>query len=65
MATFVKVGKKHKTIVRKKGISKSATFVTKAEAVRWASKLEARIDNGEYNGIPAITFAELIDRYLK
>lgn len=65
MATFVKVGKKHKAIVRKKGISKAATFVTKAEAVRWANELEARIDNGEYNGIPAITFAELIDKYLK
>lgn len=65
MATYVKVGKKTKAIVRKKGKQKSATFLTKGEAVKWATELEALIERGEYSGTPAMTFAELLDKYLK
>ncbi|EXI61644.1 integrase [Mannheimia granulomatis] len=65
MATIIKNGNKWRVQIRKKGIYKAATFSTKTEANRWAYAIEAQIDAGEYNTIPNILFAELIDKYLK
>ncbi|MDH2998072.1 integrase [Pasteurellaceae bacterium LFhippo2] len=65
MATITKRNSQWRVQVRKKGISKSATFNTKADAVSWANKIESMIDSGEYDSIPRITFAELIDKYIK
>ncbi|MGX2974669.1 tyrosine-type recombinase/integrase [Ursidibacter arcticus] len=65
MATIIKNRNKWRAQIRKKGIYKSASFHTKAEATRWAYALEAQIDAGEYNTTPNILFAELIDKYLK
>lgn len=65
MATILKNGKKWRAQVRKKGITKTKTFLTKSEAVSWAQWLESQIEAGEYNTIPSITFSDLIDKYLK
>lgn len=43
MATYQKRGKAWRAMVRKNGISKSGTFDTKAEAVKWATTTEAEI----------------------
>lgn len=47
MATFQKRGKAWRAIVRKKGFSKTGTFDTKAEAMEWATTVEAGILAGE------------------
>lgn len=65
MATITKRGDKWRVHVRKKGINKTATFGTKTEAVRWAQSLESQIDAGEYSPVPKMTFAELIDKYVR
>lgn len=65
MATYIKNGKKWRAQVRKMGKSKSASFDTKSESVRWAMALEAAIEAGEHNGIAKITFGELLDKYIK
>ncbi|MDY2946644.1 MAG: integrase [Mannheimia varigena] len=65
MATILKNGKKWRAQVRRKGVNKSKTFLTKSEAVSWGQWLESQIEAGEYNTIPSITFSDLIDKYLK
>ena len=47
------------------GVSKSATFLTQADAKKWAEMLEKQLESGKYNEIPDITLDELIDKYLK
>ena len=49
--------------VAKLGIRKSATFDTKAEAQKWAAKIETEIQNGKYALFADKTFGELLDRY--
>lgn len=65
MATIIKRGEKWRVQIVKKGIRKSATFATKAEANRWALSIESQIDAGEYSPVPKMTFAELIDKYVE
>lgn len=66
MATITKRGNNWRAQVRRKGVNKSLQFRTKAEAVSWAKALEERIINGTYHtGIPFITFADVIDKYIK
>ncbi|WP_273396111.1 integrase [Actinobacillus porcinus] len=66
MATFNKVNGKWRVQVRKKGITKSAYFRTKAEAQAWAYDIENKIlSNDYYNRTPNITFADLLDKYIK
>lgn len=66
MATITKQANgKYRVQIRKKGVSKSAVFATKAEGQRWAIAVESQIDAGEFSGIPKITFAELLDKYIK
>lgn len=64
MATIAQRGNKWRVHIRKKGITKTGTFSTKAEAVRWANFIESQIEVGEYSPIPKMTFAELIDKYV-
>ncbi|VTU07641.1 Uncharacterised protein [Actinobacillus porcinus] len=66
MATFNKVNGKWRVQVRKKGITKSAYFRTKAEAQAWAYDIENKIlSNDYYNRTPNITFSDLLDKYIK
>ncbi|BBE88050.1 hypothetical protein CHBNII4_10750 [Haemophilus influenzae] len=65
MATIIKNGKRWRAQVRKFGVSKSATFLTQADAKKWAEMLEKQLESGKYNEIPDITLDELIDKYLK
>lgn len=65
MATIIKRGDNWRVQIRKKGITKSATFATKTEASRWALSVESQIEAGEYSAVPKMTFAELIDKYVE
>ncbi|WP_112122342.1 integrase [Haemophilus influenzae] len=65
MATIIKNGKRWRAQVRKFGVSKSATFLTQADAKKWAEMLEKQLESGKYSEIPDITLDELIDKYLK
>ncbi|MEE6074906.1 tyrosine-type recombinase/integrase [Avibacterium paragallinarum] len=65
MATFTKRNNTWRAQVRKKGIVKSKSFRTKAEAVAWANRTEMEIDTGSYSEIVDIPFSEVIDRYLR
>ena len=65
MATIIKNGKRWHAQVRKFGVSKSAIFLTQADAKKWAEMLEKQIESEKYNEIPDITLDELIDKYLK
>lgn len=66
MATITKRNNKWRVQIRRKGVSKSEQFRTKAEAAAWADEIESKIKNGSYNtGIPYMTFAEVIDKYIK
>ncbi|MCK8927485.1 integrase [Haemophilus influenzae] len=65
MATIIKNGKRWHAQVRKFGVSKSAIFLTQADAKKWAEMLEKQIESEKYNEIPDITLDEPIDKYLK
>lgn len=49
--------------VRRAGVSKSASFSTKAEAVAWATAIEAEILAGQRGEVPNKTFGDLLERY--
>lgn len=63
MATFSKRGGVWRVQVRRKGITKSATFTTKAEAVAWAMKMEADILAGRRGAVPDKIFRDLLEKY--
>lgn len=65
MASYQKRGNNWRAVVRKRGISKSRTFHSKARAVAWATKLENEILDGIYNRVENKTFGELLQRYEK
>lgn len=66
MATFERVGKKWKAVIRRKGYpKKTKTFDTKREANAWAVNYENTLkQNSNENLIKKITFEALIKRYL-
>lgn len=49
--------------VRRHGVSKSAAFSTKAEAVAWATMVEAEILSGKRGEVPDKLFGDLLERY--
>lgn len=49
--------------VRRNGLSKSASFNTKAQASAWATELEAGALAGKYSGVADKTFGELLEKY--
>ncbi|MDO8369269.1 MAG: site-specific integrase [Candidatus Nitrotoga sp.] len=63
MASFRKRGLTWTAEIRRKGVSTSATFSTKAEAVAWAAKEEANIIAGKRGDIPNKTFGDLLSKY--
>ncbi|MFC1154504.1 tyrosine-type recombinase/integrase [Pasteurella multocida] len=65
MATFNKQKSGWRVQIRKKGVYKSATFRTKADAQAWALDIEQKIINGVFTDIPDITFSQLVDKYIK
>lgn len=65
MATYTKIASGWRAQIRKSGISKSKNFRTKAEAQAWAMDIEKQIVEGEFGKIPDITFAELVDKYIR
>lgn len=66
MATFEKVGKRWKAVIRRKGYPKrTKTFDTKREANAWATSYENSLMQGINDDlIKKITFEALIRRYL-
>ncbi|MCR1769020.1 MULTISPECIES: integrase [Burkholderia] len=66
MASYRKRGKTWRAEVARGGVRESGSFDTKAEAIAWATKLEAEIDAGKrrsYSKIPK-TLSDGIDEYL-
>ncbi|CAM2175500.1 Phage integrase family protein [Burkholderia latens] len=67
MASYRKRGKTWRAEVARGGIRESSSFDTKAEAIAWATKLEAEIDAGKrrsYSKIPK-TLSDGFDEYLE
>ncbi|WP_414451261.1 tyrosine-type recombinase/integrase [Burkholderia sp. 22PA0099] len=67
MASYRKRGKTWRAEVARGGVRESQSFDTKAEAIAWATKLEAEIDAGKrrsYSKIPK-TLSDAIDEYLE
>ncbi|MGT2471678.1 tyrosine-type recombinase/integrase [Paraburkholderia terrae] len=67
MASYRKRGATWRAEVAKAGIRESCTFDTKAEAVAWATKLEAEIDAGQRRSYSKVqkTLADAMDEYLE
>ncbi len=65
MATFTKRGMRWRAQVRKAGHSRCETFATRADAQRWATKIEAQADSLRASGVMQATesLGDLIDRY--
>lgn len=64
MAHLYQDGDKWRCQVEKRGIRKSRTFRTRAEAVAWANRTEAEIEAGARGVVQQhLTFADLLDRY--
>lgn len=63
MATFTKRGTAWRAQVRRKGVSMSETFPTKAQAQAWANKVEADLIAGKLGAAPDKTFGDLMERY--
>lgn len=63
MASFRKRGLTWTAEVRRKGVSISATFSTKAEAQAWAAKTEVEIIAGKRGDVPNKTFGQLLEKY--
>lgn len=65
MATIVKRGKSWFVQVRRKGVSKSASFPTKGQASAWATHIESEILSGLHHVGSLKTFEHAVDRYLE
>lgn len=63
MASIRKRGESWTVEVRRKGIFKSSTFPTKAQAQAWAVQTEAEILAGKTGSIPNKTFGDLLTHY--
>jgi len=63
MATFERREGTWRVKVRKSGVSRSATFRTKAEAVSWSIKVEAEIQAMKSGLIPNKSFGDVLQRY--
>jgi hypothetical protein len=67
MATYRKRGSSWRAEVAKGGIRETKSFDTKAEAVAWATHLEAEIDAGRRRSYSKVqkTLSDAFDEYLK
>lgn len=67
MASYRKRGATWRVEVAKQGVRESNSFNTKAEAVAWATKLEAEIEVGRHRGVAKVqrTLGDSMDEYLE
>lgn len=65
MASFRRVANGWRAEVVRRGVRRSCTFATKAEAQDWAAREEAAILAGARGEFPPRTLAEAIDRYIR
>ncbi|MBM2884043.1 site-specific integrase [Chromobacterium phragmitis] len=65
MAVIDQRGDKWRVRVRKGNTSRSKTFKRKADAVAWATQMEADIEAGRIGSVPNRSFGELLTRYAK
>lgn len=63
MASYRKKGANWEVQIARYGIRKSRSFVTKAQAVAWATKTEADIMAGKRGAVTGKTFGDLLERY--
>lgn len=64
MATYRKRGDAWRAEVTKRGVRRSATFDTKAQAVAWATQLEAEILGGKIHAVKMTrTLADAMEKY--
>jgi integrase len=63
MASIKKRGDSWKAEVCKKGVRKSASFATKAEAQSWANKTETELSSLSNGNIPDKTCGDLLEKY--
>lgn len=52
-------------MVAKKGVRKSRTFPTKAQAMAWAVDIEREIERGIYSGVQNRPFSDLLREYVR
>jgi len=63
MPTYRKRGDKWRVEIRRKGVYRSATFYTKAEAREWAIQVEREIDTGKLGSRSVLTLGDAFKRY--
>lgn len=63
MASYKKRGNKWRAFVRRNGISKSATFINKSDAIEWATQVEADILARRLGHTARKTIAEMMKYY--
>ena len=63
MASLRKRGDTWTAEIRRKGVFKSSTFTTKAQALAWATKIEGEILAGSYGSVANKTFGQLLEDY--
>lgn len=65
MASFKKVDGSWRAWVARRGVRMSKSFPSKAEAVSWATHVEAEILAGKLSPSSTMTVAQAIDKYIK
>lgn len=63
MASYKKRGNKWRAFVRRNGISKSATFFSKTDAIKWATQIEVDILSERFGLTVKKTVSEMMKRY--
>lgn len=63
MATITKVGNRYRAQVRRRGVSASETFSTRAEANRWAAQVERDIEDRRLGKATRHTWRDAVERY--
>lgn len=63
MASITKIGQRYRAQVRRRGVSVSETFSTRAEANRWAAQIERDIEDKRLGRATRHTWRDAIDRY--
>ena len=63
VARFTARGKTVTAQIRLRGVNKTKTFQTKAQARVWANQIETEILAGKFKNIPDVTVERLLERY--
>lgn len=65
MPTFRKRGDKWRVEIRRRGVYRSGTFYTRAEAREWATAIEREIDTGKHRERSTATLGDAFKRYAR